>query len=82
VLGDLDALTDQWTNSVDGQLNQRKSSVQKQQASLSDRQAQLDDQYNSAYKRYLAQFSQLQTLQSQMAQNTGLFDAMFAKSDS
>jgi flagellar hook-associated protein 2 len=82
ILGDLDALTNQWTNSVDGQLSQRKSSVQKQQASLSDRQAQLDDQYNSAYKRYLAQFSQLQSLQSQMAQTTGLFDAMFSKSDS
>jgi flagellar hook-associated protein 2 len=82
VLGDLDTLTTQWTNSVDGQLNQRKSSVQKQQASLDDRQAQLDNQYNSAYKRYLTQFSQLQALQSQMAQNTGLFDAMFSQSDS
>ncbi|MBY0239785.1 MAG: flagellar filament capping protein FliD [Burkholderiaceae bacterium] len=80
VLGDLDTLTSQWTNSVDGQLNQRKSSVQKQQASLGDRQTQLDDQYNSAYKRYLAQFTQLQTLQAQMAQNTGLFDAMFSQS--
>lgn len=80
VLGDLDKLTSQWTNSVDGQLNQRKSSVQKEQTSLGDRQTQLDNQYNGAYKRYLAQFTQLQTLQAQMAQNTGLFDAMFSQS--
>jgi flagellar hook-associated protein 2 len=80
ILGDLDKLTNQWTNPVDGQINQRKAGVQKLQSSLTDRQAQLDSQYNSAYQRYLAQYTQLQTLQAQMAQNTSLFDNMFSQS--
>lgn len=82
ILGGLDKLTQQWTNPVNGQINQRKDSVQKLQSSLTDRQAQLDSQYNSAYQRYLKQFTDLQTLQAQMAQNTSLFTNMFAQSSS
>jgi len=82
ILGDLDKLTNQWTNPVNGQINQRKTSVQQLQTSLTDRQTQLDTQYNSAYQRYLAQYTQLQTLQAQMAQNTSLFTNMFAQSGS
>ncbi|SFU64085.1 flagellar filament capping protein FliD [Pseudoduganella namucuonensis] len=81
VLGGLDKLMNQWTSSVDGQITQRKSSVSKMQISLMDRQATLDEQYNSAYKRYLTQFSSLQSLQNQMTQNTGLFDAMFSSGE-
>lgn len=79
ILGDLDKLTTSWTSITDGQITERKTGVQKQQISLTDRQARLDDQYNNAYKRYLAQFSQLQALQNQMSQNSGLFDNMFGQ---
>lgn len=80
LLGGLDKLVNQWTSSVKGQIGQRRSSNDRLQVSLTDRQVTLDNQYNNAYKRYLAQFTQLQSLQNQMAQNTGLFDALFSSS--
>jgi flagellar hook-associated protein 2 len=45
---------------------------------LTDRQTALDRQYDSAYARYLAQFTQLQSVQSSMSYNTSLFDALFS----
>lgn len=77
VLGDMNKMLNQWTNSASGQLAARQTSNTKLQSSLVTRQATLDDQYNNAYKRYLAQFSALQTLQSQMSSNTSLFNALF-----
>ncbi|CAN7285444.1 flagellar filament capping protein FliD [Pseudoduganella sp. LjRoot289] len=80
LLGGLDKLMSQWTSSVKGQIGQRRTSNERLQTSLTDRQVTLDRQYNNAYKRYLQQFTQLQSLQNQMSQNTGLFDAMFSNS--
>lgn len=77
VMGDLDKYVSLWNNSVSGQITVRKASVSKQQTALVARQAILDSQYNSAYKRYLAQFSALQGVQAQMASTTTMFDAMF-----
>jgi flagellar hook-associated protein 2 len=77
VMGDLDKYVNVWNNSVNGQITVRKASLSKQQTALVDRQATLDTQYNSAYKRYLAQFTALQALQGQMASTTTMFDAMF-----
>lgn len=82
VLGSLDTLVSGWTKAGTGQLATRKDSNTRLQAQLSARQAVLETQYDSAYKRYLAQFTQLQSLQSQMSGTTSLFDALFSKSDS
>ena len=43
------------------------------QKTLAQRQTRLDDQFNAAYERYLAQFSRLQSLTSQMEETSGLF---------
>lgn len=78
VMGDLDRYLDVWTSSAGGQLTQRQTAASKQKASLATQQDVLDSQYNSAYSRYLAQFTQLQSLQAQMEQTTNLFDALFS----
>lgn len=78
IAGTLDTYLDVWTDSADGQISNRKEAVGKLQASLNTRQSTLDKQYDSAYARYLAQFTRLQTVQSSMSYNTSLFDAMFS----
>ena len=80
IAGKLDTYLKVWTNSANGQINSRKDAVSKLQVSLTDRQTALDKQYDGAYARYLAQFSQLQTVQSSMSYNTSLFDALFSSS--
>ncbi|RSZ55661.1 flagellar filament capping protein FliD [Massilia atriviolacea] len=77
IAGNLDSYLKEWSSSTDGQLKQRLEENTKLQTSLVKRQDQLDKQYDSAYKRYLMQFTQLQTLQSRMASNTSMFDALF-----
>lgn len=81
VLGDLDKLLDGWTDTTAGQISKRRDVNSQLQESLLDRQARLDKQYESAYVRYLNQFTTLQTLQAQMESNTSMFDAMFSKDD-
>jgi flagellar hook-associated protein 2 len=76
--GKLDKVMSSWSHSITGQLTTRQAVATKMQMTLEKRQTQLDDQFNSAYKRYLAQFTQLQTLQSQMDSNVNMFDAMFS----
>jgi flagellar hook-associated protein 2 len=80
VAGKLDTYIKTWTNSANGQIGSRKTAVTKLQATLTDRQTSLDRQYDSAYARYLAQFTQLQSVQSSMSYNTSLFAAMFSDS--
>lgn len=82
VLGNLDTLVNSWTKAGTGQLATRKDTNSRLQASLATRQALLETQYDNAYKRYLAQFTQLQSLQSQMNGTSSMFDALFNKSDS
>ena len=67
---------------TDGYIGSRKEAVTKLQSTLTDRQAVLKNQFDNAYNRYLAQFTQLQSLQSQMSGTTSMFEAMFSKSDS
>ena len=81
IAGALDHYLNLWTNSASGQLTSRQASVSKLQTALTDRQTRLDAQYNSAYARYLAQFTQLQTMQAQMAQTSSMFDALFSSTD-
>lgn len=76
VLGTMSKLVDSWTNVTSGQIKQRQNSVQAQQKAITDRQTRLDNQYNSAYTRYLKQFSALQTLQSQLSDTTSMLSAL------
>jgi flagellar hook-associated protein 2 len=79
IAGKLDTYLKMWTTST-GQISSRKAAVTKLQATLTDRQTALDRQYDSAYARYLAQFTQLQSIQSSMSYNTSLFSALFSDS--
>lgn len=78
IAGQLDAYLKQWTSSSSGQIDSRKTAVSKLQTELTKRQTVLDKQYDSAYTRYLAQFTRLQSVQSSMSYNTSLFDALFS----
>ena len=80
IAGKLDTYLKMWTNGANGQISSRKAAVSRLQSTLTDRQTALDRQYDSAYARYLAQFTQLQSVQSSMSYNTSLFDAMFSDS--
>lgn len=73
----LDKFLKGWSDITGGQVKQRQDANGSLHRKLTDRQAQIDDQYNAAYKRYLAQFTQLQALQSQMSSNSSMFDALF-----
>ncbi|MGE5451512.1 MAG: flagellar filament capping protein FliD [Acidobacteriota bacterium] len=77
LLGSLDKYMDVWLSSTNGQIKNRQTSVGQAQKTLAQRQARLDDQYNNFYQRYLQQFSQLQTLQSQMSQTSGIMNNLF-----
>ncbi len=76
--GKLDTYLKGWTSSTNGQLKARQDEVSKQQVELTKRQTLIDSQYETAYQRYLKQFTQLQTLQSQMTNNSSMFDALFS----
>lgn len=77
IAGKLDTYLKAWSNSVNGQIRQRQDANDRLQTTLATRQEEIDKQYGNAYQRYLAQFTQLQNLQNQMASNTNMFDALF-----
>jgi flagellar hook-associated protein 2 len=82
VAGSLNTYLNVWSNSTNGQLKQRADATTKLQSTLTQRQSDLDAQYNSAYDRYLKQFTELQTLQSSMNSNVSMFDALFGSDKS
>jgi flagellar hook-associated protein 2 len=82
IAGALDKYLDLWSNTTDGQIKSRQTSVTSQQKTLTDREARIKTQYNSAYDRYLAQFTKLQQVQAQMSQTTSMFDALFGSDSS
>lgn len=77
IAGALDTYLEEWTNGSNGQIKSRKEAVGRLQTDLTARQSLLDKQYDSAYARYLDQFTRLQSMQSQMSYNTTLFDSLF-----
>ena len=58
---------DQWLNTSKGTLTQRRQSTERMQTDLDKRQQRIDGEYDQVYKRYLAQFTQLQQMQSKMS---------------
>ncbi len=73
LLGSLGKYVDLWTDTTSGQIKSRRESVQKRQDALTRQQERLDLQYENAYQRYLAQFSVLANLESQMSSTTSMF---------
>jgi flagellar hook-associated protein 2 len=82
IAGSLNTYLNLWSNSTTGQIQQRTDANTKLQSDLSKRQTDLSAQYDSAYQRYLKQFTELQTLQSAMNSNLSMFDAMFGDNKS
>lgn len=76
--GKLDTYLKGWTSATNGQIKTRQEAVSKLQADTETRQVVLDKQYDVAYQRYLMQFTQLQAIQSQMSNNSSMFDALFS----
>ncbi|MBG6220560.1 MULTISPECIES: flagellar filament capping protein FliD [unclassified Janthinobacterium] len=82
VLGGLDKMLNQWSNVTKGQIVQRQAATDKLQKSLTKSGERITAQYDTAYKRFLDQFSRLQVLQEQMTRNSNMFDAMFSNNKS
>jgi flagellar hook-associated protein 2 len=76
-----DDYLDKWSGN-NGQIKRRQSDNSKLQDKLATRQDDIDRSWNSAYSRYLLQFTNLQALQSQMGSNLSLFDALFGNDKS
>jgi flagellar hook-associated protein 2 len=82
VAGPLNTYLNVWSNKTTGQIKGRIDANTKLQSTLTHRQSDLDAQYDSAYDRYLKQFTDLQTLQSAMNSNVSMFDALFGNDKS
>ena len=82
VAGSLNTYLNKWSNSANGQIKQRADANTKLQSTLTDRQATLDSRYDSAYQRYLKQYTALQALQSTMQNNSSMFSALFTSDSS
>lgn len=80
VLGTFNDAVRSWTDRSSGYLKQRQNSLDITQKRLTSGQERIESQYNNAYKRYLAQFTQLQNLQSQMGSTSSLFGALASTS--
>ena len=82
IAGSLNTYLNQWSNSATGQIKQRTDANNTLQSTLTKRQSDLDNQFNSAYTRYLKQYTDLQALQSTMNSNLSMFDALFSSDKS
>lgn len=79
-LGAMNKLATLWTSSSTGLITQRKTQNDKLQSNIADRQVVIQNQFDNAYKRYLAQFTALQQLQTSMTSTSNMFTAMFSSS--
>ncbi|WP_373987467.1 flagellar filament capping protein FliD [Duganella sp. BuS-21] len=82
VMGAMNKLTTAWTRTSNGYIGSRRDVATKQQSDITDRQATLKNQFDNAYKRYLAQFTTLQSLQASMTSTSNMFTAMFSNDSS
>jgi flagellar hook-associated protein 2 len=80
VLGAMQAITDGWTDITSGQIKLRQDNLQLEQKRTTQRQDRLERQYENMYQRYLAQFTTLLNLQSQMADTSSLFSSLSTSS--
>jgi flagellar hook-associated protein 2 len=82
MLGSVDQFVETWSDAGTGFITKRQSDITSTQTKLAQQQTDLDNNYNDAYARYLAQFTQLQTTETAMHTNTDLFDALFGSGSS
>ena len=82
IAGSLNAYLNKWSNATNGQLKQRTDANTKLQSGLTQRQTDLNTKYDSAYQRYLKQYTDLQALQAKMQQNSSMFTALFSSDSS
>ncbi|KVO87702.1 hypothetical protein WL21_04800 [Burkholderia ubonensis] len=72
----MDGYLKSWTSSTDGHIKRRQDSSQAVEASLNKRERALEAQYSQVYERYLAQFSRVEQLQSQMEMTLAILDSL------
>jgi flagellar hook-associated protein 2 len=77
-LGAMNKLVTSWTSSSNGIISGRKEQNARLQSDLGDRAVTIKGQFDNAYKRYLAQYTLLQTLQASMTNTSNMFTAMFS----
>ncbi|WP_296946701.1 flagellar filament capping protein FliD [uncultured Massilia sp.] len=80
--GSLNTYLNIWSNGTNGQLKTRTDANTKAQASTTDLSTKRDEMWNSAYARYLKQYTDLQNLQATMNHNLTLFDSLFGSDKS
>jgi flagellar hook-associated protein 2 len=80
IAGSLTTYLNRWSDLTTGQIQQRTDTNSKLQSDLTQRQTDLNAKYDSAYQRYLKQFTDLQTLQATMQNNSSLFSSLFSSS--
>jgi flagellar hook-associated protein 2 len=73
LLDSLDAVADPFLKSTTGLFKTRKDSLEKNIDRIDDKLAGLDRKYDMAYNRYLSQFTQMNTLMTQMNQTMSMF---------
>jgi flagellar hook-associated protein 2 len=82
VMGTMNKLVSSWTSGANGYISSRREQNSRLQSDLADRQVALKNQFDNAYKRYLNQFTLLQTLQASMTSTSNMFTAMFSSDSS
>ncbi|MGR5096300.1 flagellar filament capping protein FliD [Vibrio maritimus] len=73
LLDSIDTMVDPFLKSTTGLFKTRKDNLQQNISRIDDKQASLDRKYDMAYSRYLAQFTQMNTLMTQMNQTMSMF---------
>ena len=78
VAGAMNTYLNQWSNTTNGQIKTRTDANTKLQSGLTQRQSDIDSKYDAAYQRYLKQYTDLQTLQAKMQNNSSMFSSLFS----
>ncbi|NOH29532.1 flagellar filament capping protein FliD [Vibrio mediterranei] len=73
LLDSIDTMIDPFLKSTTGLFKTRKDSLQQNISRIDDKQATLERKYDMAYSRYLKQFTQMNTLMTQMNQTMSMF---------
>ena len=69
----MDKTLDKYLSSTTGLLKGRQDTLDRQQTDIDNKTAKMETRYESSYNRYLKQFTQLQSLMTQMNNTTSLF---------
>ncbi len=73
LLDSIDAMVDPFLKSSTGLFSSRKDALQQNISRIDDKQAGLERKYDMAYDRYLKQFTQMNSIMTQMNQTMGMF---------